>query len=177
MNAVAALKRYKDVNPDKIGMWGHSMGGFLTLRAMVLSGDVKAGVIWAGVVASYPDMLCCWRRTGNFTPSPSSRGYSWRGGWTEQYGTPETNPAFWASVSANAYLEDLSGPVQLHHGTNDIDVPVEFSINLADEINAAGGTVELYTYTNDNHNISNYFSLAMRRTIEFFDRYLKDEAD
>lgn len=177
MNALAALKRYKDVNPDKIGMWGHSMGGFLTLRAMVLSGDVKAGVIWAGVVASYPDMLCCWRRTGNFTPSPSSRGSGWRAGWIEQYGTPETNPAFWASVSANAYLSDLSGPVQLHHGTNDIDVPVEFSINLADEINAAGGTVELYTYTNDNHNISNYFSLAMRRTIEFFDRYLKDEAN
>jgi dipeptidyl aminopeptidase/acylaminoacyl peptidase len=177
MNAVASLKRHKDVNPDKIGMWGHSMGGFLTLRAMVLSGDVKAGVIWAGVVASYPDMLCCWRRTGNFTPSPSSRGFGWRAGWIEQYGAPETNPAFWASVSANAYLDDLSGPVQLHHGTNDIDVPVEFSVNLADEINAAGGTVELYTYTNDNHNISNYFSLAMRRTIEFFDRYLKDDAN
>jgi dipeptidyl aminopeptidase/acylaminoacyl peptidase len=174
MNAVAALQRHPDVNPEKIGMWGHSMGGFLTLRAMVLSGAVKAGVIWAGVVASYPDMLCCWRRTGNFTPSPSSRGSGWRAGWLEQYGSPETNPAFWASVSANAYLEDLSGPVQLHHGTNDIDVPVEFSINLADEINAAGGTVELYTYTNDNHNISNYFSLAMRRSIEFFDRYLKD---
>jgi dipeptidyl aminopeptidase/acylaminoacyl peptidase len=173
MNAVAALKRYRDVNPEKIGMWGHSMGGFLTLRAMVTSGDVKAGVIWAGVVASYPDMLCCWRRTGSFTPSPSSRGISWRAGWTELYGSPESNPEFWASVSANSYLADLSGPVQLHHGTKDEDVPVAFSINLADEIRAVGGEVELYTYPDDNHNISNYFSLAMRRTIEFFDRHLK----
>ena len=87
MNAVAALQRYDQVNPEKIGMWGHSMGGFLTLRAMVISGDVKAGVIWAGVVASYPDMLCCWRRTGNFTASPSSHGFGWRGGWMEQYGS------------------------------------------------------------------------------------------
>lgn len=173
MNAVAALKRYRDVNPEKIGMWGHSMGGFLTLRAMVTSGDVKAGVIWAGVVASYPDMLCCWRRTGSFTPSPSSRGVSWRASWTELYGSPESNPEFWSSVSANSYLADLSGPVQLHHGTKDEDVPVAFSINLADEIRAAGGEVELYTYPDDNHNISNYFSLAMRRTIEFFDRHLK----
>jgi uncharacterized protein len=174
LNAVAALQRHPDVNPEKIGMWGHSLGGFLTLRAMVISGDIKAGVIWAGVVASYPDMLCCWRRTGNFTPSPSSRGFGWRAGWMEQYGSPETNPDFWASVSANTYLAELSGPVQLHHGTSDNDVPVAFSINLADEIEAAGGVVELYTYPNDNHNISNYFTTAMNRTIAFFDLYLKD---
>lgn len=174
MNAVAAIKRYREVNPEKIGMWGHSMGGYLTLRAMVLSGDVRAGVIWAGVVVSYPDLICCWRRTGNFTPSPSSRSPSWRTGWAELYGSPESNPEFWASVSSNNYLEDLSGPIQLHHGTKDEDVPVEFSVKLADQINAAGGTVELYTYPNDNHNISNYFTTAMNRSIEFFDRYLKE---
>ena len=86
----------------------------------------------------------------------------------------ESNPEFWASVSSNSYLEDLSGPIQLHHGTKDEDVPVEFSVKLADQINAAGGTVELYTYPNDNHNISNYFTTAMNRSIEFFDRYLKE---
>jgi hypothetical protein len=32
---------------------------------------------------------------------------------------------------------------------------------------------ELYTYEADNHNISNYFSTAMQRTIEFFDRFVK----
>jgi len=29
-------------------MWGHSMGGEITLRAMVVSRDINAGVIWAG---------------------------------------------------------------------------------------------------------------------------------
>jgi uncharacterized protein len=33
--------------------------------------------------------------------------------------------------------------------------------------------VELYLYEGDNHNISHSFSIAMQRTIEFFDRYLK----
>ena len=175
MSAVAAIKRYDGINPEKIGMWGHSMGGYLTLRAMVLSGDVKAGVIWAGVVASYPDLLCCWRRSGPaVTPSVSSRGISWRAEWTELYGSPEDNPEFWNSISANSYLQDLSGPIQLHHGTDDTDVPLEFSQNLDEEIRAAGGIVELYTYKDDNHNISNYFNLAMNRTIEFFDRYLKE---
>lgn len=173
MNALASLKQHPDVNPEKIGMWGHSMGGYLTLRAMVISSDIKAGVIWAGVVASYPDLLYNWRRTGAFTPSPSSTGRGWRGSWIEQYGTPEENPAFWDSVSATSYLTDLSGPVELHHGTADDDVPVEFSIRLAELGRQNGQIVNLYTYDGDNHNISKYFTQAMNQTIAFFDIYLK----
>jgi len=173
LNAVASIKRDPRINPEKIGMWGHSMGGFLTLRAMVIKKDVKVGVIWAGVVGSYPEMLYNWRRTGSFTPSPSSKGAGWRNRWLDTYGTPEQNPEFWASISANSYLADLSGPVQLHHGTADEDVPLNFSIRLAEQIRAVGGKTEFYTYENDNHNISNYFNLAMDRTIEYFDRFLK----
>lgn len=173
MNAVASLKGHPDVNPEKIGMWGHSMGGYLTLRAMVISDDVKAGVIWAGVVASYTDLLYNWRRTGAFTPSPSSTGRGWRGAWIEQYGTPEQNPVFWDSVSATSYLADLSGPLELHHGTADEDVPVEFSIRLAELGRQYGQIVNLYTYDGDNHNISKYFTQAMNQTIAFFDIYLK----
>ncbi len=173
MNAVSSLKQHPDVNAEKIGMWGHSMGGYLTLRAMVISDDVKAGVIWAGVVASYPDLLYNWRRTGSFTPSPSSTGRGWRGSWVEQYGTPEQNPAFWDSISATSYLSDLSGPIELHHGTADDDVPVEFSIRLAELGRQNGQLINLYTYEGDNHNISGNFSTAMTRTIEFFDSVLK----
>lgn len=174
LNAVAALQRFPDANPDKIGMWGHSMGGYLTLRAMVVSDQVKAGVIWAGVVASYPDMLYNWRHN-DFAriPTPSSGARRWRDLWLETYGTPDENPQFWASVSANSYLADLSGPVQLHHGTADTDVPVAFSEGLYQQALAAGQNVELYTYEGDDHNLAGYFSLAMNRTIEFYDRYLK----
>ncbi len=176
LNAVASIKRFPQANPEKIGMWGHSMGGYLTLRAMVVSPDVKVGVIWAGVVGSYEDLLYNWRRTNpGVTPSPSSTGRGWRGGWVEQYGTPEENPAFWNSISSNSYLADLSGPIQLHHGTADADVPLLFSETLWQQIINVGGYVELYKYEGDNHNISNNFSTAMSRTIEFYDRYLKNE--
>lgn len=173
LNALASIRRHPQVNPDKVGMWGHSMGGYLTLRAMVISKDIKAAVIWAGVVGSYEEMLYNWRRTGDFTPSPSSQGAGWRNEWIAAYGTPAQNPAFWDSVSATSYLADLSGPLQLHHGTADEDVPLAFSIRLAEQGRAVGRDVELYTYENDNHNISGHFSQAMDRTIAFFDRYLK----
>lgn len=172
LNAVASLQQFPEVNPDKIGMWGHSMGGFLTLRAMVISPDIKAGVIWAGVVGSYNDILYNWRRSGT-SPTPPAGARRWRNDWLEKYGTPAENPVFWNSISANSFLADLSGPVQLHHGTADEEVPLAFSQTLEEQIQAAGGTVELYTYEGDNHNLANYFTTAMNRTIEFFDRYLK----
>ena len=176
LNAVAALKRHPDADPNRIGMWGHSMGGYITLRSMVIAHDLRAGVIWAGVVASYPDLLTRWRRTpvpdGVATPTPSA-GRSWRGSLVELYGSPEENPEFWNAISANSYMAELSGPLQLHHGTSDTSVPVEFSEILYQQALAAGKTVELYIYDGADHNLSSVFSLAMQRTIEFFDRYLK----
>jgi dipeptidyl aminopeptidase/acylaminoacyl peptidase len=175
LNAVSSIKQFPQANPERIGMWGHSMGGYLTLRSMVVSPDIKAGVIWAGVVASYPDLLTRWRRTGGSAPTPPPGGTrGWRASWAELYGSPDENPEFWRSVSSNSYLADISGPVQLHHGTADESVPLEFSQILYDELQATGKEVEFYTYDGDNHNISNSFSAAMTRTIEFFNQYLKD---
>jgi dipeptidyl aminopeptidase/acylaminoacyl peptidase len=160
------------------------MGGYLTLRAMVISPDIKVGVIWGGVVAPYPDLFD--RGNLNLTPAPTPEAGptadpgedaapnqpSWRD-WLVEFGSPEENPEFWQSVSANSYLDEISGPLQLHHGTADHDVPVAASQLLYDEMQAAGQTVELYTYKDDNHNIAAFFTLAMNRTIQFFDTYLK----
>lgn len=180
LNAAASMKRFPNADPARIGMWGHSMGGHITLRAMVVSKDIKAGVIWAGVVASYPDLFSRWRRpstsAGNSTlptPTPDPRRGRWRQELTAVYGSPAQNPVFWASISPNAYLEDLSGPLQLHHGTADASVPAEFSQTLYEQVLAAGRYAELYLYEGDNHNLSKNFSLAMRRTIQFFDAYVK----
>jgi uncharacterized protein len=174
LNAVASMKHYPDADPNRIGMWGHSMGGYITLRSMVISKDIKAGVIWGGVVASYPDMLTRWRRgpSAAATPTPSAR--SWRFSLINQYGSPEENPAFWNSISANSYLRDLSGPLQLHHGTADEEVPLEFSETLFYQMLDADQYVEFYKYDSDNHNISNSFSTSMQRSIEFFDRFVKN---
>jgi len=50
---------------------------------------------------------------------------------------------------------------------------LEISIRLAEQARNAGKIADLYTYEGDNHNISNHFSTAMKRTIAFFDKYLK----
>ncbi len=176
LNAVASLREFPSVNPNSVGMWGHSMGGYLTLRAMVIDKEIRAGVIWAGVVASYPDMLTLWHAPSEqVTPTPPSFARRWRQIWIEEFGSPDDNPQFWQSVSSNTYLSDISGPVQLHHGNADETVPFVFSEILYQQLLDAEIPAELYIYANDNHNLSNSFSLAMSRTIAFFDQYLKND--
>jgi dipeptidyl aminopeptidase/acylaminoacyl peptidase len=176
LNAVASIKQFAEADPGRIGMWGHSMGGHITLRSMVTTSDIKAGVIWAGVVASYPDLFSRWRRPNNDifpTPDPNSRRGRWRRELFNTYGSPEENPEFWAAISPTSFLNDLSGPIQLHHGTADPSVPAEFSETLYEQMQAGGYPVELYVYEEDNHNISTNFGTAMTRSIQFFDTHVK----
>lgn len=177
LNALSSLKQYPDADPSRIGMWGHSMGGFITLRSMIISQDIKAGVIWGGVVASYPDLLNNWRRRSSIAPPPvlPSGARRWRDVLQDEYGTPEENPEFWASISANAFVSDISGPVQLHHARGDSSVPWEFSQSLADDLAKAGKEHQLYIYEGDDHDITQHFNQAMNSSVDFFDRYLKVE--
>lgn len=187
LNAVSSIKQLKDpdtnegtvVDTNRIGMWGHSMGGFITLRSMIVNQEIKAGVIWAGVVASYPDLINNWRRPNQtpFSPPPelAQSARRWRQQLQEQYGTPEENPEFWNSLSANSFLNEISGPIQLHHGTNDTDVPLEFSQTLDTQLKAAGKPSELFVYQGDDHNLSRNLSVALQRSVDFFDLHVKGE--
>ena len=181
MNAVSSLQAFPDADPKRIGMWGHSMGGYITLRSMVITDTIKAGVIWAGVVGPYPNLFQRPTATPTpegATPEPTttatpSFNRRWRAELVVLYGTPEENPEFWASISSPTFVSDVSGPIQLHHGTNDRSVPLAASEYLQQAMQEADQAVELYTYEGDDHNLAQSFGLAMQRTLEFFDKYVK----
>jgi len=182
LNAVASIKKFKDANPSRIGMWGHSMGGTITLRSMVVSEDIKAGVIWAGVVADYQDLTNNWHHPDiglsprPFVPSQREQATRRPGrqALVQKYGDFERNPTFWNSIAPINFVRDISGPIELHHGTADEEVPLLFSQKLDEAMKKAGRTVEFYTYEGDDHNISQNLTLALQRSVDFFDKYLKN---
>ncbi len=163
LNAVASIKRFKDADPNRIGMWGHSMGGSITLRAMVTIKDIKAGDIWAGVVGTYPQLFERWDRRATTIFPTNNPTQQWRAELVGRYGSPEQNPAFWDAITPNAYVKDLTGPLLIQHGTEDTSVPLEFSETLYKQVQTAGVPVTLYTYPGDDHNIAANVGVALQR--------------
>jgi len=177
LNALATLKKYKDTDPQNIGMWGHSMGGNIILRDIVVNTkDIQAAVIWGGVVGSYNDLLNNWHRRTTYQPPPqemANRNTN-RKNLTEKYGTPDTNPEFWRAIDPLSYLSQITTPIQIHTGELDEEVPAQFSASFYEKLLLENKYAEYYIYPSGNHDIAEpHFSSAMKRSIDFFDRYLK----
>jgi dipeptidyl aminopeptidase/acylaminoacyl peptidase len=142
---------------------------------MVVSKEIKAGIMWAGVVGNWEDLLERYRkRTPWMSASASTETRSRIAEFTDKYASPSANPKFWNTIDAYNFMNDISGPVQLHHGTADDSVPVEFSQHLKTALERAGKSVEYFEYHGGDHNLGgSTFGPAMKRSVEFFDRYLK----
>ncbi len=153
------------------------MGGNITMRSLAVSNDIKAAVIWAGVVGSYDDILNNWSRARRWQSSTQEHRHQGpsRQTFLDEFGSPENNPEFWQAIDPYSFLGDIRTPVQLHHGTGDTHVPISFSQNFKKGLENERKLVELFTYDGADHNLSGVsFNAAMRRSIEFFDRYLKE---
>ena len=178
IDAISALKSLQTldyVDPEGIGMWGHSMAGNLVLRAMLVEPAIAAGVIWAGAVFSYDDFVRYSITDPSYNPTAATNLSSRQAGQQiqEVYGPPDTTVPFWKAVSLTEHIDLLKAPLQLHHALNDSVVDVRYSADLAAVLNAAGKMHESYQYENGGHNIgAPAFDEAMRRTIEFFQKHL-----
>lgn len=189
INALKSLQRMPSVNPDKIGMWGHSMSGNLVLRAMLVSDEIKAGVIWGGAVYSYEDFSKYRISDNSYVPrprteeeeDPDSDRVRERSEQVQLLRTePEKidfNDTFWTSVSLTKNIQYLTKPIQLHHAVNDEVVSVGYSRDLKTVLDENSKLSELYEYEGGGHNINSpYFELAMQRTVNFFREYLQNQA-
>ena len=175
LNAISSIRKYKLANPEKIGVWGHSMGGNIVLKDLVISGDIKAASIWSGVVAPIGDIFNNWQTRVSYRPDILDLKLRNQNKelLLKTQGTISENPDFWNSIDPNNYLVDVSAPVQIHVGLSDTQVPPDFSTGLYFKLKSLSKPVEYYEYPGSNHDINQSFNQAMERTIDFFDQYLK----
>lgn len=176
IDAISALKSLQTldfVDPEGIGMWGHSMAGNLVLRAMLVEPAIKAGVIWAGAVYSYDDFAQYAISDTSFVRNEQSLGARRRREIIEAYGPPNTEVAFWQAVSLTENIEYLESPLQIHHAVDDDVVNIGYSIDLVAVLEENDKVYEFYQYEGGGHDIdSPYFEDAMERTIAFFQEHL-----
>ncbi len=166
VNAILAVQEAKlpAIDASRVGMLGHSMGGGVTLSALIAAPElIDAAVLFAPVSG---DATLNYER---WTLKRPERAQEMR----EKYGSPEENPDFWNGVSAINYLEYIDDPVMIHHGTSDESVPVEWSEDLNKRLLDEGKDVTLHLYPAEPHEFIKAWTQVMERTVEFFDRTVK----
>ena len=176
LNALASIRKYKDANPDRIGVWGHSMGGNITLHELVLTHDFKAAVIMAGVVGSYSGILDWWTArvaTGVLTTQNDLQTDQQLLQMVSLHGTPQTDPGYWNAIDPTYFISDIETPVQIQVGSADVVVPPSFSQALTAQLQNAGKSVTYHSYPGADHNLSPDTAAAMTEAVAFFNQYLK----
>ncbi|MBI2822139.1 MAG: S9 family peptidase [Acidobacteria bacterium] len=155
--AIEYLKSLPFVDPDRIGLWGWSGGGYTTCFNMFNAADLfRVGVAVA--------------------PLTDFRAYDTI--WTERYmGLPQENPEGYLRSSATTHAARLAGKLLLIHGTSDDNVHLQNTLQMAQRLIEAGKTFDLFLYPGKTHALA---GTATRRHLytqiaDYFDRHLRSE--
>ena len=122
------------VDPDRIGIWGWSYGGYMSSLSMFRGGGVFKAAL---AVAPVTD----WRFYDTI--------------YTERYmRTPQENPAGYGEGAPLAYADSLKGHFLLVHGTGDDNVHFQNSVRLVERLEAANRQFDMRIYPNKTHAIA-----------------------
>jgi len=148
-DAVRLLAKRPYVDGNRVGIVGHSYGGFMAALGIFKHPDVyAASVIGSGVTD--------WRNYDTI--------------YTERYmSTPQLNPEGYRVGSAMTYVKDFKGKVLIMHGLVDDNVHPTNAFQLIEALDAAGKSYESRFFPKAGHGLGRGES---RSTWEFFDRVL-----
>ncbi|WP_406047483.1 DPP IV N-terminal domain-containing protein [Kribbella sp. NBC_00889] len=151
---VAALQQLAETRPwmdlDRVGVFGHSGGGFAAARAMLDFPEVyKAGVAMSG--------------------SHDLRYFNL--GFAETYDGAD-NPEAWAAASNVDIADRLAGKLLLIHGEMDDQVHPHHTLRLADRLVAADKDFELLIVPGAEHTLIDCLAYVRKRSWDFLVREL-----
>ena len=153
-SGVEYLKTLPYVDPDRIGIWGSSYGGLLTVMSLFK----KPGVYKAGVAGA-----------------PATN--VWHAGTSEArlFGDFEDHPEAYRQGSAFSYGEDLQDHLMIIHGMRDSVVLFRDSVVLTEKLMMLGKDVDFVVAPSAVHGWSRKDFAAkflLKKLLGHFDRYL-----
>jgi len=133
-DGAAYLKSLPYVDGNRIGIWGGSYGGHMTLHAMFEDPeDFKAG----------------------FAAAPVTDWHYYDSIYTERYlGLPAENEKGYEDSSPVKYAAQLKGKLLIAHGTGDDNVHFANTLTLVNELIDAGKYVEVLPFPGRGHGVS-----------------------
>lgn len=134
LNLAANVQRQPTVNPKKIAVLGHSLGGHIAFKAMTAKPDlIKAVALAAGSTTTASEIYSL----GFPSESNGSVSSSAKEALVRTYGVPSEDSPFWRSTSPLYSLNDLRGGVWLAHCKDDTNVPKALTDQVATKLKVA----------------------------------------
>jgi dipeptidyl aminopeptidase/acylaminoacyl peptidase len=158
INAVLALKAAPYVDPQRVGLFGRSMGGGITYNVLVAQpGLVKAAVVYAPVSSNAVNNFNRWVR-----PQAEIAGAIIR-----THGDPAENPAFWRNLSAVNFFNRITEPLLIQQGLADSTCPPVWAQQTYAALQKAAKQATLYTYPGEEHAFAAAWPRSMARSVAF----------
>ena len=151
--AALTLSKRAYVDGSRVGIFGHSYGGYLTIMALLKKPDIfHVGVSGAPVTD--------WRNYDTI--------------YTERYmRRPKDNPDGYEQNSAMNFAENLKGKLFIHHGAVDDNVHPGNSVQLLQALLKANKRFDFMLYPEQKHGIR--FRRYRESRVEYFIEHLKPE--
>jgi dipeptidyl aminopeptidase/acylaminoacyl peptidase len=160
MSGVDTLVRRRLADGNRLGVYGHSYGGYLSAWAITQTTRFDAACVSAGPV----DLGAHYGQSD----IQKYRAYDFEG-------TPWATPDNWRRSSPITYIQNVKTPTLVLAGDEDRRVPYPQGQQLYRALLALGVPVEFVHYPREGHGLREYRHRYdhERRTLEWFDRWVK----
>ena len=139
-------QQYSYIDTSRVGIWGHSGGGFAT----------------AGAMFRYPDFF----KVG-ISESGNHENLNYEDDWGERYNGLVSNADYAAQANENL-AKNLKGKLLLAHGLMDDNVPPGNTLLVVEALEKAGKDYDLIVFPNSAHGYGQYSFYMMRRRWDYF---------
>ncbi len=148
---VAALDDIEDADLRNVFMWGHSMGGEVTLRALLATGKVKGASLWSSVGGDIWDQAFYYSRYEDLLAADGAEHPKDVVDKLQQDIEALDGPFAPEGSEPLGHLDYLGTPIIIHHAIGDRGAAYVWSARLAKELYLRSHRYEFFTYAGDDH--------------------------
>ena len=160
-------KRYKSMDTDRVGIWGHSGGGFASTAALLRYPDFYDVAVSSSGNHDNRNYEADWGEKwhGLLTPSDLDTQDS-----KSDFDILKTN----YDIQANQlFVDNLKGKLLIAHGMLDDNVPPSNTMIVVDALIKSNKDFDLILFPNKRHGYGDMNNYMMRRKWDYFVKHLK----
>lgn len=148
---LSGLPSLKNADLHNVFMWGHSLGGEVSLRALLATDVIKGATLWSSVGGEIWDQAYYYSRYKDLTAVDSDTtakpSFDKLRKNIRELGVPYD----WTTREPLRYLENLRTPIVIHHAIGDSATDYRWSLRLAKELFMIGHPYNFYSYSGTDH--------------------------